>query len=166
MSTSLGHCTFKATNHNKIQLVVQGRSSFPYPSRCSFARPTLVAAKKKRTAPLSLGNQRSAYAVFAIGDSDARPADCKRHAFGFESKFEYIHHMPDARPVLDPPIQTDRSNEAKERFMCDNNAMNASRILRSIRSAQLTTIPTRVITTLSAFRFLCITAPKQQSLFF
>ena len=77
MCTSLGHCTFKAANHNKIQSFVQGRSSFPYPSRCSFARPTLVAAKKKRRSWLSLGNQRSAYALLVrywrLGCAVGRP---------------------------------------------------------------------------------------------
>ena len=135
-STSLVHCTFQANSHDKIQSFVQGRSSFPYPPRCSFARPTLVAVDfQARQGDDYATSVRPTRCLKPIGDSGARSADCKRHAFGFESKFEYILHIPDARSVLGPKLQTVKSNEANERFMCDNMWMNASRISRAGRDS-------------------------------
>ena len=68
-----------------------------------------------------------------------------------EGRFRYILPSgPGALSVLGPEIPTVKAKSDTARFECNNKVMNASRILRTIRFAQLTGHPTRVITTLFA----------------
>ena len=129
MSTALGNCTFKASVRQQLPLTCRP-NLFPYPSRCSSARPTRVAVNHKEGQSNGCATcVRPTRCLNLITSLVRGQHAAEDTALAFQSNSGTFYPALEARSVRGPVPRTVKSQKKVEwRFWCNNKVMNASRI--------------------------------------